>query len=110
MMTTTLPVHPLGPASLRPIGPLEGSLPGSGPTRPRSVAPRCGVDPDDDEDDLGDEEDLTVSDPLSDEESNFDDFDDDFDDDFEEDGDDPDWTHPDDDDEAEPPPTKPGKK
>ncbi|MFM7042948.1 MAG: hypothetical protein ACKO35_12300, partial [Planctomycetaceae bacterium] len=37
-----------------------------------------------DDDDLGDEEDLAVSQPLSDEESNFDDFDDEFDDDFEE--------------------------
>jgi len=65
------------------------------------------VDPDDEED-LGDEEDLAVSQPA-DEESNFDDFDDEFDDDFEEDGNDPDWDHPDDGD-AEPPPGKGGKK
>lgn len=67
----------------------------------------CGVDPDD-EDDLGDEEDLAVTQPLTDEESSFDDFDDEFDDDFEEEENDPDWDHPDDGDE-EPPPGK-GKK
>jgi hypothetical protein len=67
------------------------------------------VDPDED-DDLGDEEDLAVSQPPVDEESSFDDFDDEFDDDFEEDADDPDWDHPDDGD-AEPPPGKnTGKK
>ena len=53
------------------------------------------VDPDDEED-LGDEEDLSVAEPLADEESNFDDFDDEFDDDFEEEENDPDWDHPDD--------------
>ncbi len=67
------------------------------------------VDPEDD-DDLGDEEDLAVSQPPVDEESSFDDFDDEFDDDFEEDASDPDWDHPDDGD-AEPPPGKnTGKK
>ena len=61
-----------------------------------------------DDDDLGDEEDLAVSHPLSDEESNFDDFDDEFDDDFEEEENDPDWDHPDDVDQDEPPPGKGG--
>jgi hypothetical protein len=61
-----------------------------------------------DDDDLGDEEDLAVSQPLSDEESNFDDFDDEFDDDFEEEENDPDWDHPDDVDQDEPPPGKGG--
>lgn len=65
------------------------------------------VDPED-EDDLGDEEDLAVSQPLADEESSFDDFDDEFDDDFEEDENDPDWDHPDDVDSDEPPPGKGG--
>jgi len=59
------------------------------------------VDPDDE--DLGDEEDLAVSQPLADEDSNFEDFDDEFDDDFEEDEDDPDWDHPDDELPPEPP-------
>ena len=63
-----------------------------------------------DDDDLGDEEDLAVSQPLSDEESNFDDFDDEFDDDFEEEENDPDWDHPDEG-ESPPPPAKgPGGK
>ena len=64
------------------------------------------VDPDDEEE--GDEEDLAVSQPLSDEESSFDDFDDEFDDDFEEDENDPDWDHPDDAEAEEPPPGKGG--
>jgi hypothetical protein len=68
---------------------------------------RAAVDPEDDED-LGDEEDLAVSQPLADEESSFDDFDDEFDDDFEEDENDPDWDHPDDVDSDEPPPGKGG--
>ena len=81
---------------------------GAGPT-PRATGDRrlrAAVDPDDD--DLGDEEDLAVSQPLSDEESNFDDFDDEFDDDFEEEENDPDWDHPDDVDQDEPPPGKGG--
>lgn len=69
------------------------------------------ADPDEDDEDLGDEEDLSVAQPPSDEESAFDDFDDEFDDDFEEDEADPDWDHPDDDADGEPPPAKgPGKK
>jgi len=66
----------------------------------------CGVDPEDE--DLGDEEDLAVSEPLADEESNFDDFDDDFDDDFEEEENDPDWDHPEESEAEEPPPGKGG--
>jgi hypothetical protein len=54
------------------------------------------ADPDEEDDDLGDEEDLSVAQPAADEDSAFDDFDDDFDDDFEEEEDDPDWDHPDD--------------
>jgi hypothetical protein len=68
------------------------------------------ADPDDEED-LGDEEDLSVAQPLADEESDFDDFDDEFDDDFEEEENDPDWDHPDENDSDELPPGKgPGKK
>ena len=70
--------------------------------RPTVVA----VDPDEDE--LEEDEDLEVGQPLPEEESSFDDFDDDFDDDFEEEENDPDWDHPDEGDE-EPPPGK-GKK
>ena len=77
---------------------------------PALPAPVASTDADDD-DDLGDEEDLAVSDPLADEESNFDDFDDEFDDDFEEEENDPDWDHTDDTDGEEPPPGKtPGRK
>jgi hypothetical protein len=71
-----------------------------------SVAPARRIecaDPEDEEEDLGDEEDLAVAQPLADEESNFDDFDDEFDDDFEEEENDPDWDHPDDGDGEEPP-------
>ncbi|MFN9369752.1 MAG: hypothetical protein ACK6CT_13475 [Planctomycetia bacterium] len=80
------------------------TLPPQRPGRQSRTAPVCSIDPDE-EDDIGDEEDLAVSQPLADEESNFDDFDDDFDDDFEEDENDPDWDHPDEGDE-EPPPGK----
>jgi len=79
--------------------------PGGGTTN----CPSAAVDPDDDED-LGDEEDLAVAQPLADEESAYDDFDDEFDDDFEEEEDDPDWDHPDDGDEEPPPGKQPGKK
>jgi hypothetical protein len=72
---------------------------------------RCGGDDDDNEEDLGDEEDLSTPDPDVDEESAFDDFDDEFDDDFEEEENDPDWDHPEDTESDEPPPAKgPGKK
>ncbi|MFM9059224.1 MAG: hypothetical protein ACKOSQ_08890 [Planctomycetaceae bacterium] len=68
------------------------------------------VDPDDEEEELGDEEDLAVAQPLADEESNFDDFDDEFDDDFEEEENDPDWDHPEESDSDEMPPGKgPGR-
>jgi hypothetical protein len=82
------------------------------PAMPGAVVPtiECVDDVDDEEDDLGDEEDLSVSQPLADEESSFDDFDDEFDDDFEEEENDPDWDHPDDADEEPPPAKGPGKK
>lgn len=73
-------------------------------------AVECVDDPDEEEDDLGDEEDLSVGQPLADEESSFDDFDDEFDDDFEEEENDPDWDHPDDADDEPPPAKGPGKK
>jgi hypothetical protein len=73
---------------------------------PSALPVTRGGDPE--EEDLGDEEDLAVSEPLTDEESNFDDFDDDFDDDFEEEENDPDWDHPDESEAAEPPPGKGG--
>jgi len=72
---------------------------------------RAAADDEEDEEDLGDEEDLSVSQPPVEEDSGFEDFDDEFDDDFEEDDNDPDWDHPDD---AEPngpaPPKGTGKK
>lgn len=67
-------------------------------------------EPDDEDEDVGDEEDLAVAQPLADEESSFDDFDDEFDDDFEEEENDPDWDHPDDGDEEPPPGKGTGKK
>jgi hypothetical protein len=80
---------------------------GAFPTPGRRTAPQIVAgEPDDEEEDIGDEEDLTVAQPSADDESNFDDFDDEFDDDFEEEENDPDWDHPDDGD-AEPPPGKP---
>ena len=89
-----------GTPSREPAG-IVASVASHGPRRLVAA-----VDPE--EDDLGDEEDLAVSQPLTDEESNFDDFDDDFDDDFEEDENDPDWDHPDDAEPEEPPPAKGG--
>ncbi len=83
--------------------------PGTGrlPSEPALPARRleC-ADPDEDDEELGDEEDLAVSQPLADEESNFDDFDDEFDDDFEEEENDPDWDHPDEGEGDELPPGK----
>jgi hypothetical protein len=67
-------------------------------------------EPDDEDEELGDEEDLAGAQPLADEESSFDDFDDEFDDDFEEEENDPDWDHPDDGDEEPPPGKGTGKK
>jgi hypothetical protein len=107
---------------IAPLDPVSAVFPG--PTRPSfSVLPglpvggrpvaevRCAGDADDEDEDLGDEEDLTTADPVDEEESTFDDFDDEFDDDFEEEENDPDWDHPDDADSDEPPPGKqPGKK
>jgi hypothetical protein len=74
--------------------------PGGGPR----AAPVVLAGTDDEDEELGEDEDLTVAQPADDE-SEFDDFDDEFDDDFEEEEDDPDWDHPDDG-EAEPPPVK----
>lgn len=96
----------LQPLSGPPLGDDLGWLPAVG------VAPlvECVDDPDAEDDDLGDEEDLSITQPLADEESSFDDFDDEFDDDFEEEENDPDWDHPDDADEEPPPAKGPGKK
>lgn len=98
------PFDPLLPA-------FDGTIPMAMPWVPTGGAAAgivAAVDPEE-EDDLGDEEDLVVAQPAE-EESNFDDFDDEFDDDFEEDANDPDWDHPDEGD-AEPPPGKgTGKK
>jgi hypothetical protein len=98
------------PAVTRPLGPPapRGIPAAAEPVRPRRL--EC-AEPDDEEEDLGDEEDLSVAQPLSDEESDFDDFDDEFDDDFEEEENDPDWDHPDETDSDELPPGKgPGRK
>ena len=101
-----LPVAPALPDAMWPAPELFG-LPLAIPPAAATPAITCGVDPEEEED-LGDEEDLAVAQPLADEESSFDDFDDEFDDDFEEEENDPDWDHPDEGDE-EPPPSK-GKK
>ena len=115
------PLFPLPGYGLVPSAPLV-SVPGlrrsaaypPGVTAPgNGVLPQRGIEaagqPEDD-DALGDEEDLAAQ-PLSDEESSFDDFDDEFDDDFEEEANDPDWDHPDDGDPGPPPPGKaPGRK
>ena len=69
---------------------------------------KCADEPDEEDEDLGDEEDLAVAQPAADEESSFDDFDDEFDDDFEEEENDPDWDHPDDAAPESPPPGKGG--
>ncbi len=66
------------------------------------------ADPDDD--DLEEDEDLDVGQPLPEDESSFDDFDDDFDDDFEEEANDPDWDHPEEAEPVPPPAKAPGKK
>lgn len=100
---------PFGPATADPLTacPDIWSVPNSAATTPALPSITCGVEPDDEED-VGDEEDLAAAQPLAEEESSFDDFDDEFDDDFEEEENDPDWDHPDDGDET-PPPGK-GKK
>lgn len=85
--------------------PADGPLPAGRRTAGRI---ECVDDPDEDEDDLGDEEDLAVAQPAADDESSFDDFDDEFDDDFEEEENDPDWDHPDDSAPESPPPGKGG--
>lgn len=81
------------------------------PSPRTGVLPRveCADDPDDSDDDLGEDEDLTTQ-PLPDEESAFDDFDDDFDDDFEEEEIDPDWDHPEENEPPPPPAKGPSKK
>lgn len=106
---------PYSPFSFVPLTPVFGdgmpllTIVSAWPLAGATPGVIAAVDPDDEED-VGDEEDLAVSQPPVDEESSFDDFDDEFDDDFEEDASDPDWDHPDDGD-AEPPPGKnPGRK
>jgi len=95
-----------------PVLPLVGvlvpvALPGTAPAVGLPATPHVSAagDPDGEEEELGDEEDLSVAQPLADEDSTFDDFDDEFDDDFEEEENDPDWDHPDEGD-APPPPGK----
>lgn len=92
-----------------PIGtPLPDNTTGIGVVSPRRLD--CADEPDDADDDLANDDDLSVAQPLADEESNFDDFDDEFDDDFEEEENDPDWDHPDEDDEPPPPAKGPTRK
>jgi hypothetical protein len=101
----------LWPISASGVSPVVGMVM---PSAPQPMQPRgtsrieCVDDPDEDEEDLGDEEDLAVAQPAADEESSFDDFDDEFDDDFEEEENDPDWDHPDDSAPEAPPPGKGG--
>lgn len=102
--------HPFSSALVlpEPIAAIPTPVPHAGCS---VVEVRCVGDTDDDDEDLGDEEDLSTSIPDVDEESAFDDFDDEFDDDFEEEENDPDWDHPEDTESDEPPPAKgPGKK
>ncbi len=119
IITLPAPFDPLVPA---PGFPFAAALP-LGTTiagwcgLPAATAPAGGgvrtlecVDDADEEEDLGDEEDLSVAQPPADEESSFDDFDDEFDDDFEEEESDPDWDHPDDGDEEPPPGKGSGRK
>ena len=114
------PVEDLSPMLIAPL-PIDilstpwtaGPLPVSGATLlPAGLRRRsnitCVDEPDDEEEDLGDEEDLATAQPAADEESSFDDFDDEFDDDFEEEENDPDWDHPDDSAPEAPPPGKGG--
>ena len=95
---------------LLPTVPAWEPPPQVAPGGSRRSAPEAAVDPDEEDDELGDEEDLTVAQPLADEESSFDDFDDEFDDDFAEEESDPDWDHPDEGDEEPPPGKGAGKK
>jgi len=105
---TWLDAIPLPGAWPAAIAPASGLVPAHGGWLPTV---ECGADPDEDEDELEEDEDLEVGQPLTDEESSFDDFDDDFDDDFEEEANDPDWDHPDETEPGPPPPAKgPGKK
>jgi hypothetical protein len=99
----------LVPAIIPPAVPIQKPR-GPGVRGPAAI--KAAVDPDDaEEEELGDEEDLAVAQPLADEESSFDDFDDEFDDDFEEEENDPDWDHPDDgDNDTLPPGKNPGRK
>ncbi len=97
---------PMSPVpGIVPVAPAWMPPPAARPGGGRAGIVEAAADPEDEEEDLGDEEDLSVAQPLADEESSFDDFDDEFDDDFEEDENDPDWDHPDDGDD-EPPPGK----
>jgi hypothetical protein len=97
---------PSPPVRLAPRPSLDCPVAASRSVAAPAFPATCAVDPEDD--DIGDEEDLAVSEPLADEESNFDDFDDDFDDDFEEEENDPDWDHPEESEAEEPPPGKGG--
>ena len=112
MLLVPLPIDlDAEPAPWLAAAPLPFPVPAGLPLLPsgcRSGTSRidCVDGPDEDDEDLGDEEDLTVAQPTPEEESTFDDFDDEFDDDFEEEENDPDWDHPDD---AAPEPPPPGK-
>ncbi|MEI6657974.1 MAG: hypothetical protein WCO76_05495 [Planctomycetota bacterium] len=113
MPALTLPYAPPADA----VSPLVGFV---APAQP-AILPVVGVpatahvsaagDPDaEEEEELGDEEDLAVGQPAADEDSTFDDFDDEFDDDFEEEENDPDWDHPDEGDPPPPPSKGTGRK
>jgi hypothetical protein len=113
-----MPVLSPPSAPTDPLVPLVGGVVPVNLAAPRSKVgpPRRGElsaagDADgDEEEELGDEEDLSVAQPLADEDSTFDDFDDEFDDDFEEEENDPDWDHPDEGDAPPPPGKAPGRK
>lgn len=113
MPALSLPSAPLADA----VPPLVGFVVPAWPaTLPVVGAPAtdhvsAAGDPDaEEEEELGDEEDLAVGQPASDEDSTFDDFDDEFDDDFEEEENDPDWDHPDEGDPPPPPSKGTGRK
>ncbi|MBU6222851.1 MAG: hypothetical protein KGR24_08900 [Planctomycetes bacterium] len=110
MSVLSLPFAPPADSCLPPVGGgAPSDLPFATPVIgvPGSSQVSAAGDPDgDEEEELGDEEDLSVAQPLADEDSTFDDFDDEFDDDFEEEENDPDWDHPDEGDAPPPPPSK----
>jgi hypothetical protein len=113
MPALTLPYAPPADAVPPLLGVVAPAQPAILPVvgAPATAHVSAAGDPDaEDEEELGDEEDLAVGQPVADEDSTFDDFDDEFDDDFEEEENDPDWDHPDEGDPPPPPSKGTGRK